>query len=168
MALVLAGCGTDIRDASEPAPTQRLVTDAQFRDYLLWTDEYLEMWEKHASELHAMSSHIDARYSISELDRVESDPAMLALLEEQESAMRALLAREPLRGRARDAVRRTIEAMTEARLSPDRIEWVAQRDEAALAQTRTLYGDAFVDWMLEREPMILEVYARGVSVESPR
>ena len=91
-----------------------------------------------------------------EVDKVAEDPELLELLAAQREAMLALQRRQPLDGLALRAVLTVLEGLAPLRVEPGRLYYVAARDEAVLAQARRAYGDAFVDWMVSREPLILE------------
>lgn len=132
------------------------VTEDQLVRQLKSMLEQQELGLRHYFAAKEMSERVGRKYGLHEVDKVAEDPELLELLAAQREAMLALQRRQPLDGLALRAVLTVLEGLAPLRVEPGRLYYVAARDEAVLAQARRAYGDAFVDWMVSREPLILE------------
>lgn len=152
-----AACGNDrveIQATGEPTVE---ITEAELVEQLEWMREHQQLINRQIAWMQETSAR-----SAAEISRNPAaihrppDPAAAQQMQAHIAATEQLEARRPLNGLAVRAINNTVEAIARKRADATGEHYVKERNETALANARRSFGDAFVDWMLEREELILD------------
>jgi hypothetical protein len=151
------------------ATTRVDVTDADLSACIEWLRDWKALTNRHKAEGDEVARRAAARLSPAETNELAQDPEFLALLEQQGHEMQALHKRLP-KGPTAAALARMVGgigsmvgepgAMGSMVARPSGVIYVPGRNETVLADLRKRYGDTFVDWVLQREAVIVETLSR--------
>lgn len=179
LATVAAACReTQVSDARgapagspsfQRATTRVDVTDADLTACIEWLRDWKALTNRHKAEGDEVAQRAAARLPVAETDKLAQDPELLALLDQQGKEMQALHKRMP-KGPTANALARMVGgigsmvgepgAIGSMVARPFGVIYVPGRNESVLADLRKKYGDTFVDWVLEREGVIVETLGR--------
>ncbi len=139
--------------AMQPGSSEIEPTDADLTTDLTGLRGWKRLTNRHRSELDAAGKQAAAKLPLHETGRIAHDPDLLALVERHRTEMQAHFDRIP-KGATAEALRATLSGIGTMVAQPTGMVYVQRRDESALAAARKSYGDAFVDWVLERESTV--------------
>jgi hypothetical protein len=133
-----------------------LPTDEELMTYLTWLRDWKQLANRNKAELDAVTERVAATLSVADTGKIAQDPDVLATIARNGETMRAHFDLKP-KGRTTDAMQAALEGLG---LTVPFFTYTGVRDEEALARARRMYGDAVVDWILERESTIASVLSQ--------
>lgn len=151
------------------ATTRVDVTDADLTACIEWLRDWKALTNRHRAGQDEVAERAAARLSVAETHKLAQDPELLALLDQQGKEMQALHKRMP-KGPTAEALARMVGgigsmvgepgAIGSMVARPFGVVYMPGRNDDVLAKARSKYGDTFVDWVLEREGIIVETLSR--------
>lgn len=142
-----------------PAPPLRperptVPTDADLQQVLEWQRDWKRLVNRHRAELEVLAGKM-ATQPAESWQHIASDPVYLADHERRAAEQRAHYARRPT-GLMASALETTISALGRMVFGPMAVAYQPGRNDSLVAAARAKYGDAFVDWVLAREGVVVQ------------
>jgi hypothetical protein len=133
-----------------------LPTDEELMAYLTWLRDWMQLTHRSKAELDAVTEQTAPKYSLADTGKIVQDPDVVAVIERNGEANKAHFALKP-KGRTVDAINATLEGMGLMIPYPG---YSGVHDDEKLAQARRRFGDAVVDWVLERESTVASMLSQ--------
>lgn len=124
--------------------------------YVVWTRDWKLLTNRHKAESDAVTEQAAAKLSLKDTGKIAQDPDLLATWDRQAAEMKAHFAGLP-RGPMANGFQATLEGIGAMIPRPSGYVYVPGRNEEALQKARKVHGDAFVDWVLQREATIVAI-----------
>lgn len=138
--------------ATRESPASRSVTisDAEIDSYIEWWRTDVAFVTKHLGEMGELQERLSRKYSPANIDKIQSDPDVLAMMERQREERMEHHRNKPISPEKAGGFDSVLAGLGRTVTRDGRTVYEVHHQERALRGARDKYGDPFVDKVLSR------------------
>jgi hypothetical protein len=143
--------GDEIDGSRSSAPSLVTISDDEIDSYIAWWRAELDLGRERVREMDELLERLDKKYSLADLDKVQEDPELLAMLERQREEAMERKRNTPIAQEKAEGFDSVLAGLGRTVNREGRTIYEVHHEERALQGARDKYGDEFVDKVLSRE-----------------